>query len=87
MRKYRTLNRDKFREQNRKYYRKNNPNPYKGKKVLVYDKGGELLFEFSSLRETADNLGYHKNTISNFLRGKKNCIKYDFKYKEDAKID
>ena len=87
MRKYRTLNRDKFREQSRKYYRKNNPNPYKGKKVLVYDKGGELLFEFSSLRETADNLGYHKNTISNFLRGKKNCIKYDFKYKEDAKID
>lgn len=83
MRKYRELNRDKIRKINQKSWRKKHPNPYKGKGVLVYDKNNNFICEFNSIKETAKELNYSVNSVSCFLRNKKNCIKYNFKYKEN----
>ena len=54
------------------------PNPYKGKSVLVYDKNNNFICEFDSIKETAKELNYSVNSVSCFLRNKKDCIKYNF---------
>lgn len=82
MKQYRGDNRDKIRAINQKSYRKAHPVNLQKKKVYVYNKEMQLLRIYDSLKETAEALGYHKNSISSFLRGKKNCNKYIFKYEE-----
>lgn len=82
MKQYREANKDKVREINHKSYRKNHPVNLQKKKVYVYSKEMQLLYTFNSLKEAAEVLGYHRNNVSNFLRGKKNCRKYIFKYEE-----
>ena len=82
MRKFRNDNRDYVRSINQKSYKKRHPVNLQKKKVYVYDKEMNFLNVYNSLVDASKDLGYHKNTISNFLRGKKNCKKYIFKYED-----
>lgn len=84
MKQYRNNHKDKIRAINQRSYRRKHQENLQKKKVYVYDKEMKLLFKYNSLIETAEALDYHKNTVSNFLREKKRCNKYIFKYEEVA---
>ena len=87
MREYRKTHREEIRQITKKSRKKNHPYDSRKKGVLVYDKSMKLLYEFDSLKSASETLGYHKNNVSEFLRGKKNCVKYIFRYKEMQSIE
>lgn len=51
--------------------------------ILVYDKQGNFVQEFSSIRSLSEELHLNRKTVSNILNGTKatNNYPYDFKYK------
>ncbi len=62
-----------------------NWNPATRKPVLVYNKDGELLGRFESVKKASEFTGIRDTNLSSMLTGRINSKKFTFKYEEKCK--